>query len=208
MTLGAGDTGLDDAGGGFLQFWNRPIISFKVHHPQLPREEEGSAEILHEVRLGFSTYVALVDADNQARTGSCFLGHFDGWLWVVVDGEWEEVAGEEILQPQKVLGRVRVGVVRTLGRKVDCPIVGKERPIESKSFLPCSDVPTPDFPLAGVQTLTRPTQALVPPSAYGMQTLLSEPSSHGQGVQFCALWIYVLCRDICLPVTTTLHSRA
>lgn len=88
VTLGAGDTGLDDAGGGFLQFWNRPIISFKVHHPQLPREEEGSAEILHEVRLGFSTYVALVDADNQARTGSCFLGHFDGWLWVVVDGEW------------------------------------------------------------------------------------------------------------------------
>lgn len=87
VTLGAGDTGLDDAGGGFLQFWNRPIISFKVHHPQLPREEEGSAEILHEVRLGFSTYVALVDADNQARTGGRFLGHFDGWLWVVVDGD-------------------------------------------------------------------------------------------------------------------------
>lgn len=44
----------------------------------MPREAEGSAEILHEVRLGFSTYVALVDADNQARTGSRFLGHFDG----------------------------------------------------------------------------------------------------------------------------------
>lgn len=34
VTLGAGDTGLDDAGGGFLQLWNRPIISFKVHHPR------------------------------------------------------------------------------------------------------------------------------------------------------------------------------
>lgn len=85
VTLGARDTGLDDAGGGFLHFGNRPIISFKVHHPRPPRED-GSAEILHEVRLGFSTYVALVDADNQARTGSCFLGHVDGWLWVVVDG--------------------------------------------------------------------------------------------------------------------------
>lgn len=34
VTLGAGDTGLDDAGGGFLHFGNRPIISFKVHHPR------------------------------------------------------------------------------------------------------------------------------------------------------------------------------
>lgn len=39
--------------------------------------------------------------------------------------------------------------VRTLGRKVDCPIVGKERPIESESFLPCPDVPTPVIPLLG-----------------------------------------------------------
>ena len=38
VTLGAGNTGLGDAGGGFLQFWKRPIISFKVHHPRLPRE--------------------------------------------------------------------------------------------------------------------------------------------------------------------------
>lgn len=42
VTLGAGDTGLDDAGGGFLQFWNRPIISFKVHHPRLPRERRAA----------------------------------------------------------------------------------------------------------------------------------------------------------------------
>jgi hypothetical protein len=85
VTLGAGDTGLDDAGGGFLHFGNRPKISFKVHHPRSASRAEGSAEILHEVRLGFSTYVALVDADNQARPGSCFLGHVDGWLWVVGD---------------------------------------------------------------------------------------------------------------------------
>lgn len=37
VTLGARDTGLDDAGGGFLHFGNRPIISFKVHHPRPPR---------------------------------------------------------------------------------------------------------------------------------------------------------------------------
>lgn len=42
VTLGAGDAGLDDAGGGFLQFWNRPTISFKVHHPRLPRERRAA----------------------------------------------------------------------------------------------------------------------------------------------------------------------
>lgn len=76
------------------------------------------------MRLGFSTYVALVDADNQARTGSCFLGHFDGWLWVVVDGgDGEKSSVEEILQLQKVLGRVRVGVgvdARPEGGLPDC----------------------------------------------------------------------------------------
>lgn len=69
----------------------------------MPREAEGSAEILHEVRLGFSTYVALVDADNQARTGSRFLGHFDGMAvgWLSMGGMGEEVAGEEICSRKK-----------------------------------------------------------------------------------------------------------
>jgi hypothetical protein len=46
--------------------------------------EGGSAEILHEVRRAniaenlVSTYVALVDADDQARAGGSFLGHFIG----------------------------------------------------------------------------------------------------------------------------------
>lgn len=82
------------------------------------------------------------------------LAILTGWLWMVVDGGMgEEIAGEEILQPQKVLGRVRVWVL-TLGRKVDCPIVGKERPIESQLYLPCPEVLTP-LPPAQAMTLTR-----------------------------------------------------
>lgn len=126
MTLGAGDTGLDDAGGGFLHFGNRPIISFKVHHPQLPREDGGQRRDPPRGETGLvqRTWPLLMPTIRPERAVAS-LAILTGWLWMVVDGGvGEEVAGEEILQPQKVLGRVRVWVL-TLGRKVDCPIVEK-----------------------------------------------------------------------------------
>lgn len=82
VTLGARDTGLDNASGGLLY----SVQKTQTSQPRCPSSAQEHCVYCRdpprgETGLLLSTYVALVGADNQARTGGSFLGHFvDGLL--------------------------------------------------------------------------------------------------------------------------------
>lgn len=159
VTLGAGDTGLDDAGGGFLHCGNRPIISFKVHRPRTASRRGGQRRDPPRGETGRiqRTWPLLMPTirPERAVASLAILTEWlcDGCRWG--SGEKSSV-GRKSRSTQKVLGPVRRCGLRTLGRKVDCPIVGKERPMNGRGrlSLPCPDTPLLSPPVV-LPTLTR-----------------------------------------------------
>lgn len=131
------------------------------------------------------------------------LAILTGWLLVVVDGD----DGKSPVRKSAAAKSFRMGV-RTPTRKVDCPIVGKDQPIKSESFLPWPRCATPSFP----PPLVNPNP--ISAARSHSQVLLVETGCRRCSVNHLlvaknavlhSLSPCVLCKNIRLFVASTLH---